>query len=102
MCRKDAKLPTTRTMKAVVENVMAGSSSARWLTATEVAEQAMALRPSEKPVGRSLQNMVKKARYRHRKKAPLKFSGTWLRGKAALSEEKAPVPDPSCEGLGQW
>ena len=43
-----------------------------------------------------------KTRFRQRRKAPLKLAGKWLRGKAALNEEKAPVPDPSCEGLGKW
>ena len=102
VCRQDAKLPTTRAMQSVVQEVLDTSRSRR-MTATEVAERVIGDFPSEeKPVGKSIQNMVKKARFRQRRKAPLKLAGKWLRGRAAVNEEKAPVPDAPCEGLKKW
>ena len=43
-----------------------------------------------------------KARFRQRRKAPLKLAGKWLRGRAAAKQDAAPVPEASCEGLRSW
>ncbi len=76
LCRQDARLPTTRVVQSKVKDILETSRSGR-VTATEVTERVMTERPDEDaPVGRAIQNMVKKARYRApRTTTPLRVGG---------------------------